>query len=194
MAEQVSLLALNLGIGQHREIVLGRGRELLRVETAPMNSQWRRFHTRAEADQEYDYRARIEIVHLDVSPEMVREREYTDTKEIEDGWEYVLDSDLEGNATRWAEEAVEKLRRRYSNFAKRMDQTDNDELLERYLSAMTTGFDPHSSYMAPSTLDNFNITMKLELDGIGRKSLADAKKALRRLGYELPEAEAGPAW
>lgn len=29
----------------------------------------------------------------------------------------------------------------------------------------------------------------LELDGIGRKSLADAKKALRRLGYELPETE-----
>jgi carboxyl-terminal processing protease len=32
---------------------------------------------------------------------------------------------------------------------------------------MTTGFDPHSSYMAPSTLENFNITMRLELDGIG---------------------------
>jgi large subunit ribosomal protein L31 len=29
----------------------------------------------------------------------------------------------------------------------------------------------------------------LEIDGVGRKSLADAKKALRRLGYELPEAE-----
>ena len=29
----------------------------------------------------------------------------------------------------------------------------------------------------------------LDLDGIGRKSLADTKKALRRLGYELPEAE-----
>jgi large subunit ribosomal protein L31 len=28
----------------------------------------------------------------------------------------------------------------------------------------------------------------LAVDGFGRKSLADAKKALRRLGYELPEA------
>jgi len=27
----------------------------------------------------------------------------------------------------------------------------------------------------------------LDIDGIGRKSLADVKKALRRLGYELPE-------
>ena len=65
------------------------------------------------------------------------------------------------------DEAVKKLQKRYESIRKSWQQTDNDELLERYLSAMTTGFDPHSSYMAPSTLDNFNITMKLELDGIG---------------------------
>jgi len=62
---------------------------------------------------------------------------------------------------------VEKLRKRYNSIRKSWNQTDNDELLERYLSAMTTGFDPHSDYMSPSTLDNFNITMRLELDGIG---------------------------
>ncbi len=65
------------------------------------------------------------------------------------------------------DEAVTKLRKRYDSIRKSWQQTDNDELLERYLSAMTTGFDPHSSYMAPSTLENFNITMRLELDGIG---------------------------
>lgn len=65
------------------------------------------------------------------------------------------------------DEAVKKLRKRYDSINKSWQQTDNDELLERYLSAMTTGFDPHSSYMSPTTLDNFNITMKLELDGIG---------------------------
>jgi carboxyl-terminal processing protease len=65
------------------------------------------------------------------------------------------------------DEAVTKLTKRYNSIGKSWQQTDNDELLERYLSAMTTSFDPHSSYMAPSTLDNFNITMKLELDGIG---------------------------
>jgi carboxyl-terminal processing protease len=63
--------------------------------------------------------------------------------------------------------AVEKLRKRYNSIRKSWNQTDNDELLERYLSSMTTGFDPHSDYMSPSTLDNFNITMRLELDGIG---------------------------
>jgi carboxyl-terminal processing protease len=65
------------------------------------------------------------------------------------------------------EEAVKKLRKRYLSLRNSWQQTDNEELLERYLSAMTTGFDPHSSYMAPTTLENFNIQMKLELDGIG---------------------------
>ena len=65
------------------------------------------------------------------------------------------------------DEAVKKLTKRYDSIRKSWQQTDNDELLERYLTAMTSAFDPHSSYMSPSTLDNFNIQMKLELDGIG---------------------------
>lgn len=65
------------------------------------------------------------------------------------------------------QEAVEKLSRRYHNFAKRMHQTDSDELLEMYLTAMTTSFDPHTTYMSPSTLENFDIQMRLNLEGIG---------------------------
>lgn len=65
------------------------------------------------------------------------------------------------------DEAIEKLRRRYESFARRMNQTDHDELLEMFLTAVTTGFDPHTTYMAPSTLENFDISMKLNLEGIG---------------------------
>lgn len=65
------------------------------------------------------------------------------------------------------EEAREKLRRRYRSFAKRMHQTDADELLEMYLTSLTTGYDPHTTYMSPSTLENFKIIMSLELQGIG---------------------------
>jgi carboxyl-terminal processing protease len=64
-------------------------------------------------------------------------------------------------------EAREKLRRRYTSIRKRWEQTSNDELLEMYLTSLTTGFDPHSTYMSPSTLDNFEIQMRLKLDGIG---------------------------
>ncbi|QEG36625.1 carboxy terminal-processing peptidase [Bythopirellula goksoeyrii] len=65
------------------------------------------------------------------------------------------------------EEAVEKLHKRYRGIQRNWEQHSNDELLEDFLTAITTSFDPHSSYMSPSNLDNFTIQMRLELDGIG---------------------------
>jgi carboxyl-terminal processing protease len=64
-------------------------------------------------------------------------------------------------------EAREKLHKRYRSISQRWNQTDNDELLEMYLSAITMSFDPHSSYMSPRSLSDFIIQMRLELDGIG---------------------------
>jgi len=65
------------------------------------------------------------------------------------------------------DEAKEKLHRRYRSFSKRMHQMTSDELLETYLTALTSSLDPHTTYMSPSTLENFEITMRLQLDGIG---------------------------
>ena len=65
------------------------------------------------------------------------------------------------------QEARDKLHARYRSFSKRMHQVSADELLEMYLTAMSTGFDPHTSYMSPQTLENFRIQMRLELEGIG---------------------------
>ncbi len=76
----------------------------------------------------------------------------------------VLEADkekLEGKA------AQEKLSRRYHSFDKRMHQTDSDELLEMYLTALTTSYDPHTTYMSPGSLENFEIQMRLNLEGIG---------------------------
>ncbi len=65
------------------------------------------------------------------------------------------------------EDPRERLHRRYRNIKRRWHQTDADELLELYVSALTTSFDPHTSYMSPDTLENFRIIMSLNLDGIG---------------------------
>jgi carboxyl-terminal processing protease len=64
-------------------------------------------------------------------------------------------------------EAHDKITRRYHGFEKRMHQLDHDELLEMFLSSLTTSYDPHSQYMSPSTLENFEIQMRLNLEGIG---------------------------
>lgn len=61
----------------------------------------------------------------------------------------------------------EILRKRYSAFGRRMHQLDTEDVIERYISAVTNSFDPHTSYMSKKTYDNFIIMMGLELEGIG---------------------------
>lgn len=108
-----------------------------------------------------------------VDEEMISDRDevrYPQTvAEARDRWRKRIKYDLlvlKADGTE-GEEAREKLTRRYHSFAKRMHQTDGEELLEMYLTSMTTAFDPHTTYMSPSTLENFEIIMRLALEGIG---------------------------
>ena len=71
------------------------------------------------------------------------------------------------------DEAKDKLLRRYRSFAKRMHQMTADTLLETYLSSLTSSLDPHTSFMSPGTLENFEIGMRLQLDGIGASLKAE---------------------
>jgi carboxyl-terminal processing protease len=68
---------------------------------------------------------------------------------------------LEGKA------AQDKISKRYHLLSKRMKLTDHDELLEMYLTALTTSYDPHTTYMSADSLNNFEIQMRLNLEGIG---------------------------
>jgi carboxyl-terminal processing protease len=74
---------------------------------------------------------------------------------------------LKVDKTAAKDDPKERLTRRYHSFAKRMHQTDSNELLEMYLTAVTSSFDPHSNYMAPESAGNFKIILGLQLEGIG---------------------------
>ena len=65
------------------------------------------------------------------------------------------------------EEIRDRLHRRYRTLSTRWHQTDADELLEIFITAVTSSLDPHTTYMAPKTLENFRILMGLKLEGIG---------------------------
>jgi len=114
--------------------------------------------------EEMDFTVNEELV-LDVDMRQFPNNE----KEARDRWRKRIKHDLlvlkldktEG------EKARERLQRRYRSFAARMQQTTEDELLEIFLTSVTTSFDPHTTYMSPSTLDNFRILMRLNLEGIG---------------------------
>ena len=92
--------ALDLGtthilfeVGNQSDQVLPRGfaDRILSFSTSDLNSRWKQFHLQPESGVVYDYRVKFNVRRVDVSPERVSERSYIDEKEIEDGWEYVLD-------------------------------------------------------------------------------------------------------
>jgi carboxyl-terminal processing protease len=62
---------------------------------------------------------------------------------------------------------IEDLKRRYRRLAtSRQKLTDND-LLEIFLTSVTSSYDPHTTYMSPDSFDDFKIQMRLNLEGIG---------------------------
>ncbi len=56
---------------------------------------------------------------------------------------------------------------RYNQFKLTMESFDEEMLLQRYLTAFSQVYDPHSDYMSPSSVEDFDINMKLSLVGIG---------------------------
>jgi carboxyl-terminal processing protease len=56
---------------------------------------------------------------------------------------------------------------RYKQFKLTMESFDEEMLLQRYLTAFSQVYDPHSDYMSPSNVEDFDINMKLSLVGIG---------------------------
>jgi len=64
-------------------------------------------------------------------------------------------------------EIVETLTDRYENLQRRIHEFNNEEVFSFFMNAFTRSIEPHSAYMSPRTSDNFEISMRLSLDGIG---------------------------
>jgi carboxyl-terminal processing protease len=86
------------------------------------------------------------------------------------------------------EEIGAKISRRYARLLRMYQDFDGDDVFELYLSALTRVYDPHSDYMGKSALDNFNVSMKLALFGIG--ALLQSEDGYCKIKSLVPE---GPA-
>ncbi len=65
---------------------------LLAFKSDGLNSEWVEFHLEPlDRDIEYDYNIEINLQIIDISPEMIKTREYIEKKTVENGYEYVLD-------------------------------------------------------------------------------------------------------
>ena len=65
--------------------------EVIKLNLTEINRNWIEYDTNKDEAMDYDYNIVINLKVIDVSPEQVKETKYTKTKEIVDGWEYVLD-------------------------------------------------------------------------------------------------------
>jgi carboxyl-terminal processing protease len=86
------------------------------------------------------------------------------------------------------DQIVTNLTRRYTRVMRTINEYDNDDVLQIYLTALAHIYDPHSDYMGKSELDNFSIGMKLSLYGIG--ALLQSEDGICRIKSLTP---GGPA-
>lgn len=63
--------------------------------------------------------------------------------------------------------ARELLVKRYDNRLRQGLQSSSDDVFQLYMNAVAQAFDPHTAYFSPRNTENFNIQMRLSLEGIG---------------------------
>ena len=64
-------------------------------------------------------------------------------------------------------QAREKVRKQYHEYFERLKKETNKDHYDRYLNAFSRAFDPHTTYMPPQSKEDFDISMRGSLEGIG---------------------------
>lgn len=92
-----------------------------------------------------------------------------DVAELDDRWRKRLKNQV--LALRLAEKDPEEIAptlvKRYENQRNRLSQYNEQDVFAVYANALTSQFDPHTSYFSPRRAENFDIDMRLSLEGIG---------------------------
>jgi len=97
-------------------------------------------------------------------------REFRETGiDLKESWAKLAKNDvLTSMLTEKSEdEAVELISKRYKNRLRRISQRNEEDIFSIVMNNLTGLFDPHSSYMSPKSAEDFEMTMSLNLEGIG---------------------------
>ena len=86
------------------------------------------------------------------------------------------------------DEIRKTLDKRYASYIERVKQLDGEDAFQTFMTAYANSTDPHTDYMGPRAAENFDITMKLSLEGIG--AVLQARDDYTQIRELVP---AGPA-
>ncbi|WP_290890130.1 carboxy terminal-processing peptidase [Arenimonas sp.] len=89
--------------------------------------------------------------------------------ELDDAWrKYVKNDVLRLRLAGRSQEDIRKtLDKRYAGLGERVHELRSDDVFEQFMNAYASSIDPHTSYMSPRSAENFNMQMRLSLEGIG---------------------------
>lgn len=92
-----------------------------------------------------------------------------DEAEIKDQWRKRVKNDILGLRLAGKDEKKirETLEKRYKTLRRRIHQLDADGIFQTFINAYTLSVEPHTAYMSPERSENFDISMRLSLQGIG---------------------------
>jgi carboxyl-terminal processing protease len=84
------------------------------------------------------------------------------------------------------------LDKRYAGYIERVKQLDGEDAFQTFMTAYAETTDPHTDYLSPRQAENFDISMKLSLEGIGAVLQArDDYTQIRELVPGGPAAKSG---
>ena len=84
------------------------------------------------------------------------------------------------------------LDKRYATYLERMRQLTSEDVFQTFMNAYAMSIDPHTNYLGPRASENFDIAMKLSLEGIGAVLQRDDDyTAIREIVPGGPAASSG---
>jgi carboxyl-terminal processing protease len=90
-----------------------------------------------------------------------------DEKSLDELWRKRVKNDV--LTSRLSEDGLKKddLHKRYDGITRRVQQMNAGDVFQAFINAFTLSIEPHTSYMSPRLSENFDIGMRLSLQGIG---------------------------
>jgi len=92
-----------------------------------------------------------------------------DRKQLNELWRKRLKNDILGLKLtgKKAKDIRKTLSKRYESTLRRAKQLASNDVFQIFINAYTQTIEPHTSYMLPRLAENFDISMRLSLEGIG---------------------------
>ena len=147
--------------------------DLRRGDVTPAYVIYQRYTDEREQRAEFSLKRLKEPFNFTVKEDLDIDRDHAswpaNSKAADDLWRKQVKNDiLTLRLSGKSEKEIQKtLRKRYEQIKTRLTQIKSEDIYETFINAYLRSIDPHTAYFSPRTSENFDINMRLSLEGIG---------------------------